>query len=292
MIRVLGLILVVAVLVGLGFVVTCVYTVSQTQQVALVEFGAPTGIVRQPGLHLKSPLQRALFFDRRLLNLDVVNQDILTLDNKHIVLDVYARWRIVNPLLYSAQQDSNIAADNLKALVSSNMRDVLGQQNFAALFSPRRPSLMRQIAIRVNRDVRKFGAEIVDVRIRRERLTPEDTEAVYQRMTKDLEAQATKNRAEGDRIALEIRAGADREAAAIKAQAQAEAAAIKGAGDAERIAITAPVFNQDPQFYAFWRTMQAYQDSFGASNTTMVLSPKSEFLKYFADGPGAAGKKK
>jgi membrane protease subunit HflC len=290
--RVLGLVLAVAVLVGLGFVVTCVYTVSQTQQVALVEFGAPIGIVREPGLHLKSPLQRALFFDRRLLNLDVLNQDILTLDNKHAVLDVYARWRITNPLLFSAQQDSNIAADNLKALVSSNMRDVLGQQNLAVLFSARRPSLMRQIAVRVNRDVHKFGAEIVDVRIRRERLPAEDTDAVYQRMKKELEAQATKNRAEGDRVALEIHAGADREAATIKAQALAEAAAIKGEGDATRIAITAPVFNQDPQFYAFWRSMQAYQDSLGANTTTMVLSPKSEFLKYFGDGPGAAGKKK
>jgi len=129
--RALSLTLAVAVLIALGFVVSCVYTVSQTQQVALVEFGAPVGIVTEPGLHLKSPLQRAYFFDRRLLNLDAQHEEILTLDRRRVLVDAYARWRIVNPLLFQAQPDFNIAVDNLKSLLSSNIREVLGAQNFA-----------------------------------------------------------------------------------------------------------------------------------------------------------------
>jgi modulator of FtsH protease HflC len=290
--RALALALAVALLIGLGFVVTCVYTVSQTQQVALVEFGKPVGLVTKPGLYLKSPLQKALYFDRRLLNLEAQNQDVITLDNKHVEMDVTVRWRIADPLLFSAQQDFNIAADNLKSLLSSNMRDVLGAEKFAVLLSDRRPALMAKIRDRLSRDARPFGVEIADVRLRRDSLPKEDAEAVYLRMKKELESLANQNRAQGDEIALGIKADADRQVTEIKAGAMAEAAVIKGEGDAERIKVTAAAAGQDPQFYAFWRTMQAYTEALPASNTTIVLSPKSEFLKYFGDGPGGAGKKK
>ena len=288
--RALSLAVAVAVLIALGFVVSCVYTVSQTQQVALVEFGAPVGMVTTPGLHLKSPLQRAYFFDRRLLNLDDPNEEIITLDRRRVVVDAYARWRIVNPLLFQAQPDFNIATDNLKSLLSSAMREVLGSQNFPVLQSDRRSALMRKIRDRMNGDARQFGVEVDDVRIRRADLPSEDAEAVYQRMKKELERQAAKYRAEGDKVAIEIKARADRQVTVIKAEATASAAVLKGEGDAEKTRLTAAAFSQDPQFYAFWRSMLAYQDTLG-SNTTIVLSPKSDFLKYLGDGPGAAHKK-
>ncbi len=290
--RALSLTLAVAVLIALGFVVSCVYTVSQTQQVALVEFGAPVGIVTEPGLHLKSPLQRAYFFDRRLLNLDDQHEEILTLDRHRVLVDAYARWRIVNPLLFQAQPDFNIAVDNLKSLLSSNIREVLGSQNFSGLLSERRSALMAQIRDRVNADARQFGVEIADVRIRRASLPAEDADAVYQRMKKELELLAAKYRAEGDEVAQGKRARADRQVTIIKAEAMAQAAILKGEGDAEKTKITAPVFNQDPNFYAFWRSMQAYQETLGSANTTVILSPKSDFLKYLSDGPGAAARRK
>ena len=290
--RALSLTLAVAVLIALGFLVSCVYTVSQTQQVALVEFGAPVGIVTEPGLHLKSPLQRAYFFDRRLLNLDAQHEEILTLDRRRVLVDAYARWRIVNPLLFQAQPDFNIAVDNLKSLLSSNIREVLGSQNYASLLSERRSALMRKIRDRVNADARQFGVEIVDVRIRHAGLPAEDADAVYQRMKKELELLAAKYRAEGDEVAQGKRARADRQVTIIKAEAMAQAAILNGEGDAEKTKITAPIFNQDPNFYAFWRSMQAYQDTLGSANTTVILSPKSDFLKYLSDGPGAAAKRK
>jgi membrane protease subunit HflC len=288
--RALSLTLAVAVLIVLGFVVSCVYTVSQTQQVALVEFGAPVGIVTKPGLHIKSPLQKALFFDQRLLNLDAQNEEILTLDRRRVVIDAYARWRIVSPLLFSAQQDSNIAVDNLKSLLSSNLREVLGSQNFSAILSERRAALMVRVRDRMNGDAKQFGVEVVDVRIRRMDLPSDASEAIYQRMKKERDRLAAKYRAEGDQTAQEIKARADRDAMVIKAEATAKAAVIKGEGDAERIRITAAAFNQDPNFYAFWRSMQAYQESLPGS--TLILSTKSDFLKYLNEGPGASGKRK
>jgi membrane protease subunit HflC len=288
--RALSLTLAVAVLIALGFVVSCVYTVSQTQQVALVEFGAPVGIVTEPGLHIKWPLQKALFFDRLLLNLDAQNEEILTLDRRRVVVDAYARWRIVSPLLFSAQQDSNIAVDNLKSLLSSNLREVLGSQNFSAMLSDRRAALMRKVRDRMNGDARQFGVQVVDVRIRRMDLPADASDAIYQRMKKERDRLAAQYRAEGDQIAQEIKARADRDATVIKAEATAKAAAIKGEGDAERIRTTAAAFNQDPNFYAFWRSMQAYQESL--SGSTLILSTKSDFLKYLGDGPGASSKRK
>ena len=283
--RVLGLVLAIAVLLVTGFMVSCVYTVSQTQQVALVEFGAPVGVVTTPGLHFKSPLQKAYFFDRRLLDLEVQNEDIFTEDHKHVSVDVFVRWRIVNPLMFSAQPDFNIASDNLKSILSSNLRGVLGSQSQAALLSQRRSALMEQIRVRMNKDARQFGVNIVDVRIRRASLPAEASDAIYQRMKKERERQAARYRAEGDAVAQEIRARADRDATVIKSAALADAARIKGEGDAVKTQKTAAAANLDPAFYGFWRSMLAYQDTLG-SNTTVVLSPKSEFLKYMSEGPG------
>ena len=287
--RGLVLSLVVAALIALGFGISCVYTVSQTQQVALVEFGKPVGIITGPGLHFKSPLQRANYFDRRLLDLDAQNEDILTLDHRHVVVDAFARWRIVNPFLFQAQPDFNILVDNLKSALVSDLREVLGNQNYAVMLSGRRAALMGQIRSRMNADTKQFGVEIVDVRLRHVGLPGDAADAVYQRMAKELERQAALYRAEGDAVALEKKARADREAADIRAQATAEASLIKGEGDAAKTKLLADAANKDPNFYAFWRSLQAYQETFAGSPATIVLSPKSDFLKYFADGPGVSG---
>jgi len=290
--RALSLVVAIGILMLLGVFISCVYTVSQTQQVLLVQFGAPVGIVNEPGLHIKSPLQRAYFFDRRLLNLDAQSEEIITLDRKRIVVDAYARWRIVNPLLFQAQPDFNIAVDNLRSMLSSNIREVLGSQNFSAMLSEHRAQLMRQIRDRMNIDAKQFGVVVADVRIRRADLPVENSEAIYQRMKKERERQAAEYRAQGDEIGQRIKARADREAIVIKAEAMSQAAVIRGDGDAQKTKITASAFNQDPNFYGFWRSMQAYQESLQGSNTTMILSPKSDFLKYLGEGPGASGKRK
>ncbi len=290
--RALSLALSVGVLILLGIVISCVYTVSQTQQVLLVQFGAPVGIVSEPGLHLKSPLQRAYFFDRRLLNLDAQSEEIITLDRKRIVVDAFARWRITDPLLFQAQPDFNVAVDTLKSILSSNIREVLGSQNFSVMLSERRAALMRQITDRMNADVKQFGVVVVDVRIKRADLPNENSEAIYQRMNKERERQAAEYRAKGDEAAQRIKAEADREAVEIKAEATSQAAVLRGEGDAAKTRITASAFGQDPNFYAFWRSMQAYQEALPGSNTTLILSTKSDFLKYLSEGPGASGAKR
>lgn len=291
--RALSLVLAVSVLILLGVLISCVYIVPQTQQVLLVQFGAPVGIVNEPGLHIKSPLQRAFFFDRRLLNLDAQSEEVITLDRKRIVVDAYARWRITDPLLFNqAQPDFDRAVDTLNSILSSNIREVLGSQNFAAMLSEKRAVLMRHIRDRMNADVKPFGIVVADVRIRRADLPPENSDAIYQRMKKERERQAAEYRAKGDEIGQMIRARADREAIVIKAEATSQASVLRGEGDAAKTRITASAFNQDPNFYAFWRSMQAYQEALQSGNTTVILSTKSDFLKYLGDGPGAAGKKK
>jgi membrane protease subunit HflC len=289
--RALSLALSVGVLVLLGVVISCVYTVSQTQQVLLVQFGAPVGLVNAPGLHIKSPLQRAYFFDRRLLNLDAQSEEVITLDRKRIVVDAFARWRITDPLLFQAQPDFNVAVDTLKSILSSNIREVLGSQNFSVMLSEKRAALMRQITKRMNADVKQFGVVVVDVRIKRADLPSENSEAIYQRMNKERERQAAEYRAKGDEMAQGIKADADRQAVEIKAAALSQAAILRGEGDAAKTRITASAFGQDPNFYAFWRSLQGYQEALASSNTTLILSTKSDFLKYLSEGPGASGGK-
>ncbi len=285
--RSLGLSLALGGLLVLGVLISSVYTVSQTQQVLLVQFGAPVAAVGDPGIHFKSPLQRAYFFDRRLLNLDAKSEEVIALDKKRIVVDAYARWRIVDPLLFYQTQDNfDRAISKLAPILSSNIRRVLGSQDFAAMLSERRAVLMRQIRDNMNVDVKGFGIVVVDVRIRRADLPAENSEAIYQRMKKERERQAAENRAQGDEIAQRIRARAEREVTVIKAEAQREASILRGQGDAEKTRILAGAYSQDPEFFAFYRSMQAYEEALRGDNTTVILSSKSDFFKYFGTGPG------
>jgi membrane protease subunit HflC len=277
----------VAALLVLGVLFSCVYTVYQTQQALIVQFGAPQAVNGDPGLHFKLPWQQAYFFERRLLNLDAKSEEVIAQDKKRILVDAFARWRIIDPLLfYQSLTNQETAETRLTPILSSNIRRVLGSQNFAAMLSERRSELMHQIRDNMNQDVKGFGIVVADVRIRRADLPPENSQAIYQRMQKERQREAAEYRAEGDETAQRIRARADREVTVIKAEATRESSILRGEGDAEKTRLLGEAYNRDPGFFAFYRSMQAYQDALSGGNTTVVLSPKSEFFRYFGEGAG------
>ncbi len=276
----------------IGVLFTCFYTVNQTEQALIVQFGAPRQLVTDPGLHTKLPWQRVLKFDKRLLNLDAPSEEVIAQDKKRIVVDAFARWRIIDTLqFYQTLNDETGAASRLAPILSSNIRRVLGSQNFSAMLSPQRAALMHDIRDNMNQDTQDFGIRIVDVRIRHADLPPENSQAIYARMKKEREREAAEYRAEGDETAQRIRARADREATVIKAEATRESEILRGEGDAEKTKTLAEAYGQDPDFFAFYRSMQAYQDALPGSTTTVVLSPNSEFFRYFGAGSAPAAKK-
>jgi modulator of FtsH protease HflC len=279
-------------LVALGLLFSCVFVVNQTQQVLIVQFGAPQYVSNQPGLHFKLPWQNVYFFEKRLLNLDAKSEEVIAEDKKRILVDAFARWRITDPLLfYQALVDQEIAETRLTPIFSSNIRRVLGSRDFSAMLTSHRSDLMHQIRDNMNQDVKDFGIVVADVRIRRADLPPENSQAIYDRMRKERQREANEFRAEGDETAQRIRARAERETVVIKAEATREASILRGEGDAEKTRMLGEAYGQDPGFFAFYRAMRAYQDSLSGDNTTVVLSPKSEFFKYFGEGPGGGGRK-
>jgi modulator of FtsH protease HflC len=283
----------VAAIFAIGVLLSCVYTVHQTEQALVLQFGAPQAVVSDPGLHTKLPWQSVQIFERRLLNLDVPSEEVIAQDKKRLVVDAFARWRIVDPLrFYQALYDQNTALTRLTPIVSSNVRRVLGSQNFAAVLSTKRAQLMRDIRDNVNADTQNFGIRIVDVRIRHADLPAANSQAIYTRMQKEREREASEYRAEGEEVSQRIRARAERERTVLIAEATRESEILRGQGDAEKTRILAEAYGQDPDFFAFFRSMQAYEDALPGDTTTVVLSPNSEFFKYFGSGGGAAGKRK
>jgi membrane protease subunit HflC len=276
-----------------GFVVlvtllSSFYFVQQTEEALVLQFGAPQAVITEPGIHFKTPLTQSVqFFDKRVLLLDALPEEVIASDKKRLVVDAFARWRIVDPLrFYQTLGDKENAITRLSPILSSSVRRVLGGQTFADVLSAKRAQLMLDIRDDMNQDVAAFGIKIVDVRIRHADLPQANSDAIYQRMQKEREREAAEYRAEGDETAQRIRARADREATVLTAEATRESEILRGEGDAEKTRILGQAFSQDPEFFAFWRTMQAYQDSLKGSNTTVVLSPDSDFLRYFGKGPG------
>jgi len=283
----------VTVLFVLGVLFSCVFTIYQTQQALIVQFGAPKAVVSEPGLHFKLPWQQVYYFDRRLLNLDAKSEEVIAQDKKRIQVDAFARWRIVDPLLfYQTQYTQDQAIVRLTPILSSNIRRVLGSQDFAAMLSARRSELMHDIRDNMNQDVKGFGIVVADVRISKADLPPENSRAIYQRMIQERKREAAEYRAQGDETAQRIRARADREVTVIKAEATRESSILRGEGDAEKTKTLGEAYSQDPDFFAFYRSMQAYQDTFADGNGTVVLSPSSDFFKYFGNGPGGSSAKR
>lgn len=264
------------------------YFVNQTEEALVLQFGAPQAVITEPGIHFKTPLtQNVVFVDKRVLLLDALPEEVIASDKKRMVVDAFARWRIVDPLrFYQSMVDKDVALTRLSPILSSSVRRVLGGQTFAAMLSGKRAQLMLDIRDDMNQDVAGFGIKIVDVRIRHADLPQANSDAIYQRMQKEREREAAEYRAEGDETAQRIRARAAREVTILTAEATRESEILRGEGDAEKTRILGEAFSQDAEFFAFYRSMQAYQDALG-SGTTVVLSPDSDFLKYFGKGPGA-----
>ena len=284
-------ILVIAGLLGLTLLValfSSFYFVNQTEEALVLQFGAPQAVITEPGIHFKTPLtQSVVFFDKRVLLLDAPTEEVIASDKKRMIVDAFARWKIVDPLrFYQTLTDKEGALGQLAPILSSNVRGVLGKESFAAMLSDKRAELMIDIKNEMNRAVANFGIVIVDVRIRHADLPQANSDAIYKRMKTEREREAAEYRAEGNETAQRIKARAQREVTVLTAEATRESEILRGEGDAEKTRLLGAAFSQDPDFFAFWRTMQAYQDSLGDGKTTVVLSPDSDFLRYFGKGPG------
>jgi membrane protease subunit HflC len=262
------------------------YTVPQTQQALVLQFGEPREIVTAPGLHAKAPWQSVEYFDKRVLNLDLPEQEVIAQDRKRLVVDAYARWRITDPLRFRQSLiNRDVAAARLQPILGSNVRQVLGSQTFAAVLSGQRADLMHDIRDGVNAQTANFGIQIVDVRIRRADLPAANSDAIYQRMQQERVREANEFRAQGAQISQEIRSKADREVTVIRAEANRQSEITRGEGDGERNRIFADAFSRDPEFFSFYRSMRAYEGSLKGENSTIVLSPNSDFFRYFEQGP-------
>lgn len=283
------LILVGAVLVLLA---NTVYIVPQTQQAIVLQFGAPVVVQNRagenrPGIYAKIPfIQNVVFFDKRNLGLDLPSQLIVAADQEQLVVDAYARWRIRDPLRFLQAAVSEEGGRNrLQSIMTGALRRVLGGAVSNEIISGRRAELMRAIAAAMNTDAQALGVEVLDVRIRQADLPEETAERVYARMRTEREQVAAEIRARGDEQAARIRAEADRDVTVTIATANEEAQKIRGAGDAERTRIFAGSFGRDPEFAAFYRSMQAYEAALPAG-TQMVIPPDGEFFRYMRDRDG------
>jgi membrane protease subunit HflC len=287
-----ALILAVAAAVVLVIAASTLFTVHQTQQVLITQFGQPIRVINQPGLHAKIPfIQSVITFDRRLLDYDAAGEEVILGDQRRLIVDSFTRYRITDPLVFYQTVGATEAGIRARfnSIVTSSLRRVLGNEPLLSVLSTDRARIMNQIQAQVNEEARRFGIEIVDVRIRRTDLPEENTQAILSRMQSERERVAREARAEGAEVAARVRANADRERTVLLAEAEAQSDILRGQGEQESIAIFAEAFQRDPQFFQFWRTMQAYREAFGEGETRMVLSPDSEFFRYFRESPAGNG---
>lgn len=259
------------------------FTVSEIQQALVVQFGNPKRVIRDAGLHFKIPvIQQVIYLDKRVLNLDPAAQEIIASDQKRLVVDAIARFRIIDPLLtYQTSQNETGARQRLRTIVISNLRQVLGEQAFENLLSGERAQLMLDIRDSVNANALSLGIEMVDVRLRHVDLPPANSQAIYQRMQSEREREAREARAKGREQAVRIRAQAERERTVLLAIAERDSSILRGEGDGQAVKIYADAYNTDQEFFEFYRSMQAYQKTMTSEDTTLVLSPDSEFFKFF-----------
>ena len=276
-----------AILIVLGL--SSLYTVHQAQQALVLQFGQPVRVVQEPGLRFKMPfIQNVIYYDKRLLDFDADAQEVITVDQKRLVVDAFARYRIVDPLrFYQAVGNEAVVRARLGAVVSASLRNTLGSVPFSAALSEQRSQLMRKMTELVVVEARPFGIEVIDVRIMRSDLHPDNSPAIYGRMQTEREREAKQERAGGAETAQRIRAEAERDRTVLLAEAQKKAQILRGEGDGDATRIFADAFNRDPNFYSFYRSLQAYRYSLGDGSSTMVLSPDSDFFRYFRDLRGA-----
>ena len=282
---------VVALLVLLAVIVvgySSLFTVRETEQVLLVRLGEPVRVVTDPGLHFKAPfVDTVISIDKRILDLENPAQEVIASDQKRLVVDAFARYRIKDALRFYQSIGSIQAANvQLATLLNSALRRVLGEATFIQVVRDERDSLMGKIRAQLDREAQGYGISVADVRIRRADLPEQNSQAVYQRMQTERQREAAEFRAQGGQKAQEIRSKADREATVIIADANSQAEQIRGQGDGERNRLFAEAYRQDPGFFAFYRSMTAYENGLKSNDTRFVLRPDSDFFRYFANPSG------
>jgi membrane protease subunit HflC len=262
-----------------------VFIVKEVNQAIVLQFGDPKRILLKPGLNFKIPfIQNVVFLDKRILNLDTPPEEVIASDQKRLIVDAFARFQIVDPLkFYISVGNERVARSRLSTIINSRIRNVLGQQELQTLLSQDRTKQMALIQEGVNNEAENFGIKIVDVRIKRADLPQANSDAIFRRMQTEREREAKEFRAKGAEMAVTITSTADKEVTVILADAQKKSEIMKGEGDGQRNKIFADAFGQDPEFFAFYRSMQAYGKAFNAGETSMILSPDSEFFKFFGN---------
>jgi modulator of FtsH protease HflC len=265
------------------------FIVHQNEQALVLEFGKPKRVVQQPGLHWKLPLVETVdIFDKRILDIDTQTQEVTASDQKRLLVDVFARYKIVNPLkFYQTLRYERAVRSRLGPIVESAMRRALGAATFQDVVRDKRELLMKQILKNVNDEGEDFGLQVVDVRIKRADLPEQNQKSVFDRMRAERQREAAEFRAEGTGEASRIRGTADRDVTILKAEATRKSEELRGQGEAERNRIFADAFGRDPDFFDFYRSMQAYERGLQADGTRFVISPDSDFFKYFSDPQGA-----
>jgi len=267
------------------------FTVQQTEQALVVRLGRPVDIATEPGLHVKAPfIDTVIPIDRRILDLENPSQEVIASDQKRLVVDAFARYRIKDALRFY-QSVGSIQAANLQltTLLNAALRRVLGEVTFIQVVRDEREALMGRIRDQLDHEADGYGIQVVDVRIRRADLPEQNSQAVYQRMQTERQREAAEFRAQGGQKAQEIRANADREATVIVAEANSKAEQIRGEGDAERNRLFAEAYSKDPDFFAFYRSMTAYETGLKGSDTRFLLTPESDFFRFFGSAAGKGG---
>ena len=261
------------------------FTVKEINQAIVLQFGDPKKIITTAGLQFKIPfIQNVVFLDRRILSLDPPPAEVIASDQKRLIVDAYARFKIIDPLkFYISVGDERVARSRLATIINSRIRSVLGKQSLATLLSEERSAQMSIIQEGVNVEAEKFGITIIDVRIKRADLPQANSEAIYKRMQTEREREAKEFRARGAEMAVTITSTADRKVTVILANAQKQSEIMKGEGDGIRNKIFADAFGQDPDFFSFYRAMQAYETALIGGDTTLILSPDSDFFKFFGN---------
>jgi len=272
------------ILVLAGFVVyLSFFTVKEINQAIVLQFGDPKRVIAEPGLQVKIPfIQNVVFLDRRILSLDPAPEEVIASDQKRLIVDAYARFKIVDPLkFYISVGNEMVARSRLATIINSRLRSVLGKHSLATLLSEDRTKQMAIIQEGVNNEAEKFGITIIDIRIIRADLPQANSEAIYKRMQTEREREAKEFRAKGAEMAVTITSTADKEVTVLLANAKKQSEIMKGEGDGQRNKIFAEAFGKDPEFFSFYRAMQAYEKALIGGDTSLILSPDSDFFKFF-----------
>src|SRR4051812_11488450 len=285
------LVIIGVVLVAAGILLTSsFFIVDQTEQALVLQLGEVRRVIRDPGLNMKRPfIENVVYYDKRVLDFEPPPEEVIVSDQKRLVVDSYTRYAISNPLQFyqTAGNEAGMRA-RLSALVSGSLRRVLGSVTLNDILSDKRAAIMRQIRDDVAAEAKPFGITVVDVRLRRADLPVENSEAIYARMQSEREQQARQYRGEGAEAAQNVRSNAERERTVILADAQRDAQRVRGDGDARAVKTYGDAFGQDKQFFAFYRSLQAYREALNGRDTSFVLTPEGNFFRFFGGWPGAA----